>query len=295
MIADIEHNRLTRNITHIQLYIMSGQNHHELSRNILLANDIPVTPMDINPVDIVEVPRGASDAVIIQVVRKKSTTDTIRKASEPRILSQSDLRMVDHLTRKARGEQTQEDKSLMSSEEDIDRDPIDMNDKFEYSHGLSSTESTTRLAIYGPNCLPEKIIPKWYIFVSQLWEPMPIMIWLAAIIEAAIENFIDMAILLLIQFANATIGFYEIVKAGDAVAALKASLKPSATVKRDGVWQNINATLVVPGDLVLLACGSAVPADCRINEGQVDIDQSGLTGESLPVTMFKVLRRIAHY
>ena len=137
-----------------------------------------------------------------------------------------------------------------------------------------------------------------------------------------------MGILLLIQFANASIGFYEIVKAGDAVAALKvipyyaifiypygvpsqalttllitltsslttpftphphhpshhpsppppsppltpppssplppqASLKPSATVKRDGKWQNINATLVVPGDMVLLACGSAVPADCR--------------------------------
>ena len=268
---------------------MSEQNHNEQSRNILLSNEMVDTPQ---PVEVVAVSRATSEAVMINVLRKRSTTDTIRKASEPRILSQGDLRMVEHLVKKAKAEKGQgEEKSdagLGASEDDIDRDPMYLDDKFEYSHGLTSKESEERLAIHGLNCLPEKIIPKWYIFVSQLWEPMPIMIWLAAIIEAGIENFIDMAILLLIQFANASIGFYEIVKAGDAVAALKASLKPSATVKRDGVWQNINATLVVPGDLVLLACGSAVPADCRINEGQVDIDQSGLTGESLPVTMFKV-------
>jgi H+-transporting ATPase len=59
---------------------------------------------------------------------------------------------------------------------------------------------------------------------------MPIMIWMAAIVEAGIENFADMAILLFIQFANATIGFYEITKAGDAVAALKASLQVSVVV-----------------------------------------------------------------
>ena len=116
---------------------------------------------------------------------------------------------------------------------------------------------------------------------------MPILIWIAAIIEAGIQNWVDMAILLLIQLANASIGFYEITKAGDAVAALKASLKPIATVKRDGKWQNINATQVVPGDMVLLACGSAIPADCRVNAGTIDVDQAALTGESLPVTMYK--------
>ena len=80
---------------------------------------------------------------------------------------------------------------------------------------------------------------------------------------------------------------YETTKAGDAVAALKASLKPLATAKRDGKWANIDAGNLVPGDLVLLASGSAVPADCLINHGTVDIDQAALTGESLPVTMHK--------
>lgn len=76
-------------------------------------------------------------------------------------------------------------------------------------------------------------------------------------------------------------------KAADAVAALKKSLKPLATCKRDGVWANMDATKLVPGDLVLLGAGSAIPADCIVNEGRIEVDQSALTGESLPVTMYK--------
>ena len=68
---------------------------------------------------------------------------------------------------------------------------------FIYSFGLSSAEADTRLHKYGRNELPEKIIPKWYIFLSQLWQPMPIMIWMAIIIEAGIQNWIDMSVLLL--------------------------------------------------------------------------------------------------
>jgi H+-transporting ATPase len=71
------------------------------------------------------------------------------------------------------------------------------------------------------------------------------------------------------------------------VAALKASLKPQATCKRDGKWQNMDAGGLVPGDLVLLAAGSSVPADCLLNGGRLEIVQSALTGESLPVTMYK--------
>lgn len=113
------------------------------------------------------------------------------------------------------------------------------------------------------------------------------MIWIAVIIEIAISNYLDMGILLLIQFSNAFISYYETTKAGDAVAALKSSLKPTATCKRDGKWQNMDAALIVPGDLVLLGSGSAIPADCRVNHSEIDVDQAALTGESLPVTFFK--------
>jgi H+-transporting ATPase len=159
------------------------------------------------------------------------------------------------------------------------------DDLFVYSHGLTEEEALRLLDIHGQNLLPEKKTPKWYIFVSLLWQPMPCMIWLAIIIEAAIENWIDMSILIFIQFANASIAFYETTKAADAVDALKKSLQPKATVKRDGAWKEINAAFVVPGDMVLLASGSAIPADCRVNKGTIDVDQAALTGESLPVTM----------
>lgn len=179
--------------------------------------------------------------------------------------------------------------NVVSRPETIDEgDAIKLDIAFQFSHeGLTSAEAGRLLSVHGRNELPEKIVPKWYIFVSQLWQPMPIMIWIAAIVEAAILNWTDMSILLFIQFANASIGYYEITKAGDAVAALKSQLQAKATVKRDGKWQNIDAALVVPGDLVLLAAGSAIPADCRVNEGQIEVDQAALTGESLPVTMYK--------
>ena len=164
---------------------------------------------------------------------------------------------------------------------------IQDTNKPDFSRGLTSDEARDLMRKHGPNLLPEKKTSKFYIFASQLWQPMPCMIWLAAAIEASIQNFIDMAILIFIQFANATIAFFEITKAGDAVAALKMSLKPKSTVKRDNKWQQISAADIVPGDLVLLASGGAVPADCRINSGVIEVDQSALTGESLPVSCRK--------
>jgi magnesium-transporting ATPase (P-type) len=158
---------------------------------------------------------------------------------------------------------------------------------FHFSYGLSSMEAELLLKEHGMNALPEKVVPKWYTFIMLFCEPMPIMIWIAIIIEAILWKWMDMSILLAIQFSNASIAFYETTKSGDAVAALKASLKPEAVVKRDGVWRKMDAGLLVPGDMVMLSTGSAVPADCRINEGTVDIDQAALTGESLPVTMFQ--------
>ncbi|GLC35933.1 hypothetical protein PLESTB_000520800 [Pleodorina starrii] len=153
------------------------------------------------------------------------------------------------------------------------------------SEGLTSQEAHDLLHKWGRNELEEKVTPSWLIYLRQLTAPMPIMIWLAAIIEAAIENWADMGILLGIQFVNATLGWYETTKAGNAVAALKASLKPQATAKRDGKWVTLDAALLVPGDLVLLGSGASVPADCVVNSGTIDVDQSALTGESLPVTM----------
>lgn len=174
--------------------------------------------------------------------------------------------------------------STVDLEEKGDLEGGDLPD-FYPSHGLTSKEAEGLLAQWGRNELVEETTPSWMVFLQQLYAPMPIMIWIAIVIEAAIQNWPDMGVLLAIQFINATIGWYEITKAGNAIAALKASLKPMATVKRDDKWQNIDAAIVVPGDLALLGAGSAIPADCAINQGRLEVDQSALTGESLPVTM----------
>ena len=116
------------------------------------------------------------------------------------------------------------------------------------------------------------------------------MIWVAIVILVLIGNTLDAIILYTIQFTNAAVSLYEMTKAGDAVAALQHSLQPTATVKRNSTWETISATLLVPGDTILLSSGVNVPADCRINNpspAYIDVDQSSLTGESLPITFYK--------
>ena len=149
--------------------------------------------------------------------------------------------------------------------------------------GLSQAEAAERLLRYGPNKLPSTKVPVWKQVLKLLTQPMALMMWVAAVIEAGIENFPDMVILLGIITINASISFYEMRKSGNAVAALQASMKPMATVRRDGDWSNMDAERLVPGDTVQLGHGSAVPADCRIHKGVITVDQAALTGESIPV------------
>lgn len=158
-------------------------------------------------------------------------------------------------------------------------------------HGLTTEEALRILEIEGYNEIPEKSVPGWYIFLMLLIQPMPLMIWLAIIIEAAIGNYIDMAILLFIQFANAGIAFYETTKAEDAVKALKKDLVSDAFVVRDGVEKKIPARELVPGDLVSLCSGKHIQADCIVNPVEdvsttIEVDESGLTGESIWATKY---------
>eukprot|EP00808_Paulinella_micropora_P011379 g70085.t1 len=153
--------------------------------------------------------------------------------------------------------------------------------------GLTSKEAEELLEKYGRNELASNDIPKWKMFLLQFTGPMPCLLWIAIIIEGAIEDWADFGVLLFIQFFNGTLAFYELSKAGDAVAALKESISPKATVRRDGKWvEKFDAALLVPGDVVMLGSGAAVPADCKICDGNsLGVNQSALTGESLPVTI----------
>ena len=152
--------------------------------------------------------------------------------------------------------------------------------------GLSEDEAMERLKTWGRNQLPDLRVPKWKLFLSHFTGIMPGMIIVAVLVEGFLQEWPDFGTLLTLLFLNGAVGFWEDLRAGDAVAALKASLKPIATVKREGVWRKIDAALLVPGDRVSLAAGCNVPADCRVDAGmEIQVDQAAMTGESLPVQM----------
>ena len=109
------------------------------------------------------------------------------------------------------------------------------------------------------------------------------MIEAAVILSGAVRNWLDFSMILFLLFSNAIVGFWEEHQAGNAIAALKAKLAISASVKRGGRWVTVAARTLVPGDVIRLHLGDIVPADVRLFEGDpVEVDQSALTGESLP-------------
>jgi H+-transporting ATPase len=111
------------------------------------------------------------------------------------------------------------------------------------------------------------------------------MIEAAVILSAVARHWPDFAIILLLLLANAVVGFWEEHQAGNAIAALKARLAIKARVKRDGKWTTPAARELVPGDVIRLRLGDIVPADARLLDGDsIEVDQSALTGESLPAT-----------
>lgn len=150
--------------------------------------------------------------------------------------------------------------------------------------GLTQAEAEKRLTQYGPNELTQKKTNVFLKFLSYFWGPIPWMIEIAVILSGAVGHWPDFFIILLLLVANGVVGFWEEREAGNAIAALEAQMAIKARVKRDGKWVNLPARELVPGDVLRLRLGDIVPADARLLEGDpVEVDQSALTGESLPV------------
>jgi len=149
--------------------------------------------------------------------------------------------------------------------------------------GLSQAEAQKRLTQYGANEIEEKKTNPFLKFLTYFWGPIPWMIEAAVILSAVARHWPDFAIILLLLVANAVVGFWEEHQAGNAIEALKAKLAIKARVKRDGKWTTPEARELVPGDVIRLRLGDIVPADARLLDGDpVEVDQSALTGESLP-------------
>jgi H+-transporting ATPase len=151
--------------------------------------------------------------------------------------------------------------------------------------GLTGAEAQKRLTQYGPNELEEKKTNMFLKFLTYFWGPIPWMIEAAVILSAVARHWPDFFIILLLLFANAIVGFWEERQAGNAIEALKAKLAINARVKRDGKWATPPARELVPGDVIRMRLGDIVPADARLLKGdEISVDQSALTGESLPAT-----------
>ncbi|XP_010533093.1 PREDICTED: ATPase 6, plasma membrane-type [Tarenaya hassleriana] len=180
--------------------------------------------------------------------------------------------------------------------ENVDLEKIPIEEVFQQlkcsREGLSSEEGRKRLQIFGPNKLEEKTENKFLKFLGFMWNPLSWVMEAAAIMAIALANgggkppdwqdFVGIICLLII---NSTISFIEENNAGNAAAALMANLAPKTKVLRDGMWGEQEAEILVPGDLVSIKLGDIIPADARLLEGDpLKIDQSALTGESLPAT-----------
>ncbi len=150
--------------------------------------------------------------------------------------------------------------------------------------GLSGGDAEARLAKYGPNELrARKQVNPWQLLLVQFKNVLILTLVAATILSAFLGHGVEaVAIAVIIVFA-AILGFIQEFKAEKAIEALKTMAAPEARVVRDGQEMMVPASLVVPGDILILAAGDRVPADARLLEASnLRIEESALTGESVP-------------
>ena len=151
------------------------------------------------------------------------------------------------------------------------------------SGGLTSDEAGRRLAKFGPNAMPDTSMHPLRMALEKFWAPVPWMLEAAIVLELVLGKYVEAAIIALLLVFNAALGLFQESRAQATLAALKSRLALTASVKRDGVWKTAPATELVPGDLMKLSLGGVVAADVTLKSGEVLLDQSMLTGESVPI------------
>ncbi len=147
-------------------------------------------------------------------------------------------------------------------------------------NGLETEEVKKRLAAYGFNEVPEKKESFWIRLTKRFWGIVPWMLEVTIVVTLVLGEFIQATVIIVLLFFNAGMSIWRENKARTAMAALKQRLTIQSRVKRDGEWSSIPARELVPGDLVRVRIGDLLPADIKLVEGFLGLDQSGLTGES---------------
>ncbi len=146
--------------------------------------------------------------------------------------------------------------------------------------GLNSSEVQERLKQYGFNEVPEKKVRFWTRLGKRFWGIVPWMLEATAIVTLVLGKYPQALVIVFLLFFNAGMSLWREGKAKAAMGALKQRLRIQSRVKRDGKWSTIPARELVPGDVVRVRIGDLLPADVKIVEGSLGLDQSVLTGES---------------
>src|ERR1035441_2097905 len=149
--------------------------------------------------------------------------------------------------------------------------------------GLASDDVRRRTEKSGPNALPDTSLHPLRRALTKFWAPVPWMLEAAIVLEIVLGKYVEAAIIALLLAFNAALGFFQEGRAQATLAALKSRLALNASVRRDNAWATVPAAGLVPGDIVKLSLGAVVAADVRLIDGSVLLDQSMLTGESVPI------------
>ncbi len=149
--------------------------------------------------------------------------------------------------------------------------------------GLSSDEARRRLEKSGPNEMPDTAMRPWRMALAKFWAPVPWMLEAAVVLQLVLHEYVEAAVIAGLLIFNAALGFFNEGRAQATLTALKSRLALTASVRRDGAWKNIPASGLVAGDEVKLSLGAIVPADVQLLDGSILLDQSMLTGESVPI------------
>jgi H+-transporting ATPase len=131
--------------------------------------------------------------------------------------------------------------------------------------------------------MPDTAAAPWRTALAKFWAPVPWMLEAAILLQVVLHEYIEAAVIAALLVFNAALGFLHEGRAQATLAALRSRLALTASVRRDGAWTNIPASGLVPGDTVRLALGAVVAADVELVDGSILLDQSTLTGESVPV------------
>jgi H+-transporting ATPase len=154
---------------------------------------------------------------------------------------------------------------------------------FDSANGLKSDEARRRLAVNGANAAPDVTQHPINRALSKLWAPVPWMLEAAILLQMALGEYFEAAAIGFLLLLNAGLAFFQEGRAQATLDALKSRLPLTASARRDGIWMALPAVELVQGDVVKLSLGAVVPADARLIDGSVLIDQSMLTGESVPI------------